>query len=926
MFTTHSSSQQKIIVTALSLCFTAFSGNLYAADQAQAESTVDLDTVYVTAPKKINRKTQEVTGLGKVVKNAEQLEKEQVLNIRDLVRYDPGISVVEQGRGGSSGFSIRGVDKNRVQVSVDGIPQLQSYADTTSSSGGSGSMNEIEYENVSAVEISKGSNSVESGSGSLGGSVNYRTKNVGDFLQDGEKWGLTSKSVYSSKDKRFAQTLGGAFSYQGFEGLLQYTHRKGNEIDIHKDAGNANQSFYKQDVYEDKYDLRGAPGLLSDNMFRFEDEPDVIRHKSAPTRPDLWQPQSRTEPFTPEEEAQRRHAMRHKKETVSAKEYTGANRIRPNPMEYRSGSWLARLGYHISPQHHIGWLTEHTKQNYDSRDMRYPSYYPPSSKPLFELNDNGVWRNDLREGYSKLLWSRARFLQERHSKMRNGIAYRYKPQEGGTWADALELSIDRQNIKTDTGTVHAHCSRYPDYSTTLNCAPSKDKPGSFLSEEQIDYTENHTLFNTKWNKKWQWGRSKHDIQIAAGYDHFDSSFAKAFRETSAQKNQVRIGTETRVINGQKRVIDIYKDLGTVITDVYPCIDWKIETCSRKPIKGNSYYLALRDNMALGKYIDLGLGLRLDNHSFRSDDVAIKDKNYTNRSWNAGLVIKPNSRWAVSYRVSNGFRVPSFQELYGYNVPGIPRDSKVHYVADLEPEKSFNQEFGLTFKGNFGNIELSMFNSRYRDLIAYAITKTDKNNYQNIGNFNLQNTDLNGINIRSSIDLNGMWSKLPEGLSLNMAYNRIKAKRLFNNHPERYTWLADYPLETIQPSRYVLGLNYDAPSEKWGMSMNWIHSRGKNPQELISKAYSDTGPTINRAVTKAATKPWTTVDLIGYYRPWKKATLRAGIYNAMNYRYLTWETVRQSSINSLSQQKVPGSDYKQFAAPGRNITVGFEMKF
>ena len=46
-----------------------------------------------------------------MVKTAETINKEQVLNIRDLTRYDPGIAVVEQGRGASSGYSIRGMDK-----------------------------------------------------------------------------------------------------------------------------------------------------------------------------------------------------------------------------------------------------------------------------------------------------------------------------------------------------------------------------------------------------------------------------------------------------------------------------------------------------------------------------------------------------------------------------------------------------------------------------------------------------------------------------------------------------------------------------------------------------------------------------------------------------------------------------------------------
>lgn len=55
------------------------------------------------------------------------MDKELVLGIRDLTRYDPGISVVEQGRGATSGYAMRGVDKNRVAIVVDGLSQAQSY-------------------------------------------------------------------------------------------------------------------------------------------------------------------------------------------------------------------------------------------------------------------------------------------------------------------------------------------------------------------------------------------------------------------------------------------------------------------------------------------------------------------------------------------------------------------------------------------------------------------------------------------------------------------------------------------------------------------------------------------------------------------------------------------------------------------------------
>ena len=75
----------------------------------------------------VSRFDTDATGLGKTVKTADTLAKEQVQGIRGLQRYETGVSVVEQGRGGSSGFAIHGVDKNRVGITVDGIAQIQSH-------------------------------------------------------------------------------------------------------------------------------------------------------------------------------------------------------------------------------------------------------------------------------------------------------------------------------------------------------------------------------------------------------------------------------------------------------------------------------------------------------------------------------------------------------------------------------------------------------------------------------------------------------------------------------------------------------------------------------------------------------------------------------------------------------------------------------
>nr|WP_277868655.1 TonB-dependent receptor plug domain-containing protein [Haemophilus influenzae] len=47
------------------------------------------------------------------------------------MRYETGITVVEAGRFGNSGFAVRGVEENRVAVQIDGLHQ----AETISSQG-----------------------------------------------------------------------------------------------------------------------------------------------------------------------------------------------------------------------------------------------------------------------------------------------------------------------------------------------------------------------------------------------------------------------------------------------------------------------------------------------------------------------------------------------------------------------------------------------------------------------------------------------------------------------------------------------------------------------------------------------------------------------------------------------------------------------
>nr|AAK68653.1 transferrin binding protein A precursor [Histophilus somni] len=164
--------------------------------------------------------------------SSEQLRKNMVSNERDLFRHEVGIGVPEAGRSGSNGFAIRGVDKDRVAVIVDGIPQAESTMSTSarySTERHNGNINNTEYENISSVKVQKGANSVINGSGALGGAVVFTTKEIEDFVDPDRTFGFLSKTGYTSKNREWREVIGGGVKGEHFFGFAQLTKRWGHE-------------------------------------------------------------------------------------------------------------------------------------------------------------------------------------------------------------------------------------------------------------------------------------------------------------------------------------------------------------------------------------------------------------------------------------------------------------------------------------------------------------------------------------------------------------------------------------------------------------------------------------------------------------------------------------------------------------------------
>ena len=901
-----------ILCLSLMTALPAYAENVQAG-QAQEKQ---LDTIQVKAKKQKTRRDNEVTGLGKLVKTADTLSKEQVLDIRDLTRYDPGIAVVEQGRGASSGYSIRGMDKNRVALTVDGVSQIQSYTAQaalggTRTAGSSGAINEIEYENVKAVEISKGSNSVEQGSGALAGSVAFQTKTADDVIGEGRQWGIQSKTAYSGKNRGLTQSIALAGRIGGAEALLIHTGRHAGEIRAHEAAGRGVQSFNRLVPVEDSSKYA---------YFIVEEECENKDYETCKVN------------------AKKDVVGKDERQTVSTRDYTGSNRFLADPLSYESRSWLFRPGVRFeNKRHYIGGILERTQQTFDTRDMTVPAFL---TKEVFDANKdplpgNGKYAGDHKYGglFTKVEddapvgaeYGTGVFYDETHTKSRYGLEYVYTNADKDTWADYARLSYDRQGIGLDNHFQQTHCSAD---GSDKYCRPSADKPFSYYKSDRVIYGESHKLLQAAFKKSFDTAKIRHNLSVNFGFDRFGSNlrhqdyyYQKADRDYSPKTTHP--GNPKISLNGSQDKPYWVSIGGGNVKKEGLCLSGSnnYADCTPRSINGKSYYAAVQDNVRLGRWADVGAGLRYDYRSTHSDDGSVSTGTHRTLSWNAGIVLKPADWLDLTYRTSTGFRLPSFAEMYGW------RSGDKIKAVKIDPEKSFNKEAGIVFKGDFGNLEASWFNNAYRDLIVRGYEAQIKNGKEEAKGdpayLNAQSARITGINILGKIDWNGVWDKLPEGWYSTFAYNRVRVRDI-KKRADR-TDIQSHLFDAIQPSRYVVGLGYDQPEGKWGVNGMLTYSKAKEITELLGSRALLNGNSRDTKATARRTRPWYIVDVSGYYTIKKHFTLRAGVYNLFNYRYTTWESVRQTAEGAVNRHNNVGR-YNRYAAPGRNYTLTLEMKF
>ena len=200
-------------------------------------ATTDVDPVVVIGTRS-RRLASNTPGTVSVI-DAEQIETMLATDIKDLIRFEPGVSVPTSpsrfslalsgaGRDGNSGFTIRGMGGDRVLIINDGV-RLPAGFSFGAQAVGRGGYNDLDL--IKSVEILRGPASALYGSDGIAGAVAFTTKDPSDFLIGDQTFGARGRVAYNSADEGWTEGLALAGRSGSISGLLAYTRRDYQETE-----------------------------------------------------------------------------------------------------------------------------------------------------------------------------------------------------------------------------------------------------------------------------------------------------------------------------------------------------------------------------------------------------------------------------------------------------------------------------------------------------------------------------------------------------------------------------------------------------------------------------------------------------------------------------------------------------------------------
>lgn len=238
--------------------------------------------------------------------------------------------------------------------------------------------------------------------------------------------------------------------------------------------------------------------------------------------------------------------------------------------------------------------------------------------------------------------------------------------------------------------------------------------------------------------------------------------------------------------------------------------------------------------------------------------------------------------------AHGFRAQPMEDvnigldLPQFNTRAIPNPA-------LRPEESDSLELGLRLSGRIAGTA-SVFGSEYQDFIESKVNlgvdpATGTTLFQSR---NVARARIIGAEASLSTPL-AEWVKAPAGLVLRSAVSWTRGDDTVRNRP----------LNSIEPWRWVTGLQGRSASARWGGEL------------AITVAGAKTR-TDDSVVVQAQTSGYTVIDAMAHWQMTPSVRLNAGIYNLTDRAYSEWSDVRGRAAGDPLLEL--------YRRPGRNLAV------
>ncbi len=330
-------------------------------------------------------------------------------------------------------------------------------------------------------------------------------------------------------------------------------------------------------------------------------------------------------------------------------------------------------------------------------------------------------------------------------------------------------------------------------------------------------------------------------------------------------------------------IDIYHDTGTSKPGSTTIPDAKV----------TQWGIFLQDNaFLLEDTLVLNAGIRYD--SFEADPSS-DDGFTTDRKKNSndaltgklGAVYHLNDNLSTFAQISQGFKAPTVEQLY------YEYDTGAIFVPnpDLEAEKSLSYEVGFRGQYSFAKFELTGFITKYKDFIDSHDLGTTADDKDQITIVNRDEVDISGVEFSSTLRLDESFAA-PKGLY-------AKASVTYMDSEDKATGEA---LESVAPLSSVIGLGYDNHDHQFG-ALASVKLAAKKDDWADEEQIDSAG--------------YGVMDITAYYAPIKDLTITAGLFNAFDKKYWTYQDVR--GLDSSDNK-----DY--YSQPGRNWGVSLDYQF